>query len=210
MSQGILRRPLPYRFFNATVFLIGANLAVFLLTMVVDGATSSLALIPILVVRYGYWWQVVTYMFVHGGYLHILLNMFALFLFGVQLERRMGSIEFLLYYFVCGIGVGLLTLLINYYTGLQNVAVVGASGAIYGLLLAYAVFFPDSRIFVFGLLPLRAPVAVFVFAGLELFFQFTGLVSGVAHLAHLSGLLIAYFYILVRYGINPIRVFFRR
>jgi membrane associated rhomboid family serine protease len=132
------------------------------------------------------------------------------FMFGPALERRMGSLEFLLYYFVCGIGVGLLTLLINYNTGLERVSVVGASGAICGLLLAFATFYPDSRMLLFGLIPLRAPVAVLIFAGLSIIFQFTGLLSVVAHLSHLFGFLIGYLYILVRYGINPIRVFFRR
>jgi membrane associated rhomboid family serine protease len=210
MESDIFRRPLPYRLFNATFYLIGANILVFILTNFVAGVFGTLALIPVLTLQHNYWWQVVTYMFVHGGYLHILFNMVTLFLFGIQLERHMGSLEFLLFYFICGIGVGLLTLLINYNTGLQTVPVVGASGAIFGMLLAFATFFPDSRIFIFGILPLRAPVAVLVFAALELFFQFTGLVSGVAHLSHLFGLLIAYFYILIRYGINPFRVFFRR
>jgi len=210
MDTRILRRPLPYRSFNATVYLIAANVVVFLLSRYVRGAFATLALVPDTVVNGSSWWQLVTYMFVHGDFYHILFNMLALFIFGIQLEHRMGSLEFLLYYFVCGIGVGLLTLLINYNTGFERVAVVGASGAIYGLLLAFATFFPDSRIFVLGFIPLRAPVAVLVFAGLALFFQFTGFNSGVAHLSHLFGLLLGYLYILVRYGINPIRVFFKR
>ena len=210
MDTRILRRPLPFRSFNATVYLIAANVVVFLLSRYVRGAFATLALVPDTVVNGSSWWQLVTYMFVHGDFYHILFNMLALFIFGIQLEHRMGSLEFLLYYFVCGIGVGLLTLLINYNTGLERVAVVGASGAIYGLLLAFATFFPDSRIFVLGFIPLRAPVAVLVFAGLALFFQFTGFNSGVAHLSHLFGLLLGYLYILVRYGINPIRVFFKR
>ncbi len=211
MDTRMLRRPLPYRYFNATIYLIAVNVVCFLLTeYLVYGAFGALALIPDSVVHSNDWWQVATYMFVHASWTHILFNMLALFMFGIQLERHMGSLEFLLYYFICGIGVGLLTLLINYNTGLQGVPVVGASGAIFGLLLAFATFFPDSRIFIFGILPMRAPIAVLIFAGIELFFQFTGLNSGVAHLSHLFGLLLGYLYILVRYGINPIRVFFKR
>jgi membrane associated rhomboid family serine protease len=210
MASGVLRRPLPYRLFHIIVYIAGLNVVVFLLSQTVDGAVKALALRPDDVVNAGAWWQIFTYMFVHGDFFHILLNMIALVMFGLQLERRMGSIEFLLFYFVCGIGVGLLTLLVNYNTGLQYVRVVGASGAIYGVLFAYAVFFPDSRIFIFGIIPLRAPIAVLVFAGIEIFYQFSGFQSGVAHLSHLFGLAIAYFYIFVRYGINPIRVFFRR
>ena len=90
------------------------------------------------------------------------------------------------------------------------IPVLGASGAIYGLLLAYATLFPDSRLYIFGFFPLRAPVAVLLFAGLALFSQLTNARSGVAHLTHLAGFVFGYFYFLARMGINPIKVFFRR
>jgi membrane associated rhomboid family serine protease len=169
-----------------------------------------LYLIPDYVLQAGAWWQVVTYMFVHASWGHIFFNMLALFLFGIQLERHMGSTEFLLYYFVCGIGAGLVTIFFNSATGQGMIPVVGASGAIYGLLLAFAAFFPDARIFVFGILPIRAPVAVAGYAGIEIISQLVNPRSGVAHLAHLSGLAFGYLYLVVRYGINPIAVFFRR
>jgi membrane associated rhomboid family serine protease len=136
--------------------------------------------------------------------------MLALFLFGTQLERRMRSGEFLLFYLLCGVGAGIVTLLVNNAAGMGRVPVVGASGAIYGLLLAFAGFFPDDRIFIFGLLPMRAPTAVLVFAGIEVVLQLTNAQSGVAHIAHLSGLAFAYLYLLLRYRINAITLFFRR
>jgi membrane associated rhomboid family serine protease len=204
------RRPLAYRFYNATIALIIVNVVIFLLNFIVPRSFGYLALVPTLVVRHGAVWQVVTYMFVHGGTWHILFNMLALFLFGTPLERRLGSPEFLLYYFIAGVGAGLATVVVNWYTGLANVPVVGASGAIYGLLLAYATLYPDARLFIFGLFPLRAPIAVLLFAGIELLSTFTGTRSGVAHLTHLAGLLFGYLYFLIRMGINPIRVFFRR
>jgi membrane associated rhomboid family serine protease len=204
------RRPLRYSYYNATIALIVINVAVFLLSFLFRGIFRYLALVPYLVVRAGAIWQVVTYMFVHAGTFHILFNMLALFLFGVPLERRLGSSEFLLYYFICGVGAGLATVAINWYTGLAGIPVVGASGAIYGLLLAYATLYPDARIFIFGLFPLRAPVAVLLFAGIELFFSFTGAQAGVAHLTHLAGLVFGYLYFLLRMQINPVRVFFRR
>jgi membrane associated rhomboid family serine protease len=206
----VLRRPLRYRFYNATLALIVVNVLVFLLTMLSRRLLFYLALTPALVLADNTWWQLLTYMFVHGGVWHLLFNMLALFLFGVPLERNLGSSEFLLYYFVSGLGAGLATLVVNYYSGLGAIPVVGASAAIYALLLAYATLFPEARLFIFGLIPLRAPVAVLLFAGLELFFQLTGTQSGVAHLAHLAGLLFGYLYFLVRLGINPLRVFFRR
>ena len=120
-----------------------------------------------------------------------------------QLERHMGSTEFLALYLFTGIGTGLFSLLLG-------TAVVGASGAIYGLLLAFATYFPHARIYIMGILPIRAPIAVLVFAGLSIFFQFSGLIGGVAHLAHLAGIVLAFLYFVVRLGINPIRVFMER
>ena len=205
-----LRRPLKYRYYNATIVLIVVNILVFLLNYVAPGKVIYLALIPAYVLQQGAWWQIVTYMFVHSGWSHIFFNMLALFLFGIQLEQRMGSTEFLLYYFVSGIGAGIVTLLVNNATGMGPVPVVGASGAIFGLLLAFASFFPDARIFFFGILPLRAPVAVLIYAGIEIFSQVFNLQTGVAHLAHLSGLAFGYLYLVVRFSINPISLFFRR
>jgi len=205
-----LRRPLKYRYYNATIVLIVVNILVFLLNYVAPGKVIYLALFPAYVVQQGAWWQIVTYMFVHSGWSHIFFNMLALFLFGIQLEQRMGSTEFLLYYFVSGLGAGIVTLLVNNATGMGMVPVVGASGAIFGLLLAFASFFPDARIFFFGILPLRAPVAVLIYAGIEIFSQVFNLQTGVAHLAHLSGLAFGYLYLVVRFSINPISLFFRR
>jgi membrane associated rhomboid family serine protease len=136
--------------------------------------------------------------------------MLALVIFGVQLERAIGSGEFLLFYFFCGIGAGLATVLINSASGMGMVPVVGASGAIFGLLLGFATFFPDARIFVFGILPIRAPLLVLIYAAIEVFLQVTNLQSGVAHLTHLSGLAFAYLYLVVRFGKNPIAIFFGR
>ncbi len=87
---------------------------------------------------------------------------------------------------------------------------MGASGAIFALLLAFAAFFPDARIFIFGILPIRAPVAVLAYAGIEIFLQFTNFQSGVAHLTHLAGLAFGYLFLVVRYGMNPIALFFHR
>jgi len=206
-----LRRPLRYRYYNATIILIVVNVMVFLFSFIdKQGLLAYLYLFPAYVLQAGGWWQVVTYMFVHSGWAHIFFNMLALFLFGIQLEQRMGSSEFLLYYFFCGIGAGIITVLINSATGQGMVPVVGASGAIFGLLLAFAAFFPDARIFIFGILPIRAPVAVAAYAGIEIVSQFTNFQSGVAHLTHLAGLAFGYLYLVARYGINPISVFFRK
>jgi len=207
----LLRRQVRYRYFNATIILIVLNVLVFLLGfMDRRGLLHYLWLFPAYVLQEGGWWQVVTYMFVHGGWGHIFFNMLALFLFGIQLEQRMGSTDFLLYYFVCGIGAGIATVFINSATGQGMIPVVGASGAIFALLLAFAAFFPDARIFVFGILPIRAPIAVLAYAGIEIFSQFANIQRGVAHLTHLSGLAFGYLFLVARYGMNPIALFFHR
>ena len=110
-------------------------------------------------------------MFVHGSFFHIFFNMLGLFIFGTQLEKRMGSSEFLLLYLFTGLGTGLFALLLG-------MNVVGASGAIYALLLAFAVYFPDARIIIW-FVPMRAPIAVLVFTGLSLVFHFTGFMGGI-------------------------------
>jgi membrane associated rhomboid family serine protease len=208
----ILRRPIRYSYYNATIILLAANIIVFLMENLFRSGTFTLqlSLIPAYVIQGGAWWQIVTYMFVHANFWHIFFNMLTLFLFGVQLEQKMGSTEYLLYYFACGIGAGLATLVINYFTGMGGIPVLGASGAIFGLLLAFATFFPDTRIFIFGILPMRAPIAVLIFVGIAIFNQFATPNSGIANLTHLAGAAFGYLYIVVRYGINPIKVFFRR
>ena len=211
MSQGsVLRRPLRYQYYNATVALIIVNVVLFLLRYFVPQILLYLALTPVLVVQSHAWWQVVTYMFLHGGTWHLLINMLGLYMFGVPLERRLGSSEFLLFYFVTGIGAGLCTLVVYWFTGSALTHVVGASGAILAVLLAFAAYFPDTRILFMLIIPMRAPVAVLVFAAATLFFLFTGINRGVANLTHLAGLVFGYLYLLVRLGINPARVFFRR
>ncbi|MBN1836371.1 MAG: rhomboid family intramembrane serine protease [Spirochaetales bacterium] len=224
MNQvSLWRRPLAYRFYNATIALIVVNGAFFVLLGVLPvmfrspglmdlarRVTTYLALVPEMVVRYPAIWQVVTYMFLHGGFWHLAFNMLALLMFGSAIERRWGSSEFLLYYFVTGVGAGIATVAVNWYTGLGYVAVIGASGAIFGILLAFATMFPDARVLLFWFLPVRAPVAVLVFIAIELWFLLRGTSTGVAHLTHLAGLGFGYLYFVIRMGINPLRVFFRR
>ncbi len=209
-DSSFLRRPIRYSFFNATLFLIAANVLMFLVTYAAPGLRAYLWMLPAAVVQENAWWQVVTYMFCHANLTHLFFNMLGLFLFGVQVERRMGSGEFLLYWLVTGIGAGLVTLLVNNATGQGMVYVVGASGAVFAVELAFATFFPDTRLLIFGILPMRAPTAVLVFAGIELFSMFTNRSSGVAHLAHLAGILFGYGLLVLRFRVNPIRVFFPR
>ncbi len=204
VMSSIIRRPFSYSFFNATLILIAVNAAVFLLTGLSSKLEALLSMNVVMVVRYHCWWQPVTYMFTHANFQHLLFNMLGLLFFGLPVERTVGSREFLLLYFFCGIMDGLLSLGLYYLLGAYGVFLLGASGAVYSLLLAYAVIFPRSRIFVFGLIPLPAPVMVALYAAIEFFSQFTA--SNTAHFTHLTGFVLAWLYIRVRMGVNPIKV----
>ena len=202
--MSIIRQSFRYRYDNTVLWLIGINVLVFVAMYFLGlrRLTYYLSMIPGLVMR-GWVWTFVTYMFVHGGFSHILFNMLALFIFGTQVERYMGSHEFLLFYFVTGTLAGIFSFLVYYFTGSYMVILMGASGAIFAVELAYAVLYPDSIIYLWGILPLRAPVMVLGFTALELASSIFGLSRGVAHLTHLAGFGFAWLYFVVRYGINP-------
>lgn len=136
-------------------------------------------------------WQVFTYMFLHANFMHILFNMLALWMFGSVLERYWGSREFIKYYLITGLGGGLCYALFNMNSPIPT---VGASGAIYGLLAAYAVLFPDSVIYVWFVIPLKAKWFALIFGAIEFFASF-GQGGGVAHLAHLGGMVIGFVYL---------------
>jgi membrane associated rhomboid family serine protease len=207
--MNIIRRPFRYRNDGAVYWLIGINVLVFAAAWFLGPRfkgylTLRLAMIPALVVR-GWVWTFVTYMFMHGGFSHIFFNMLALLIFGAQVERQMGSREFVLFYLITGTLAGVFSFVVYSLTGLDQISLIGASGAIFAVELAYAVFFPDSIIYFWGILPLRAPVMVLGFTALELFFSVTGLSSGVAHFTHLAGFGFAWLYFLLRFGMNPWR-----
>jgi membrane associated rhomboid family serine protease len=168
-----------------------------------NNVVVHMAMIPLAITEYKWVWTFITYMFLHGGVTHILFNMLGLFIFGIHVERQMGSREFLLYYFVTGTLAGFFSFLVYFFTGNYYVALMGASGALFAVELAYAVFFPDSIIYIWGILPLRAPIMVLGFTALELFFALSGGRSNVAHLTHLAGFAFGWFYFLVRVGVSP-------
>jgi len=204
-----IRRPFRYRNDNVVFILIGLNILVYLAELFLKNlpVVNFFSMIPLAVVRYGWVWQFVTYMFVHDprSISHLLFNMFALFIFGHQVERHMGSREFLLYYLLTGILAGFFSFLVYWFTGAWVTALMGASGAIFAVQLAFAVLFPNSVLYIWGILPLRAPVMVLGFTALELVLMFTGFGGNVAHITHLAGFAIGWLYFVVRFGINPWR-----
>jgi membrane associated rhomboid family serine protease len=155
----------------------------------------------------GWVWQFVTYMFVHdpSSMGHIFFNMLALFIFGSQVERQIGSREFLLYYLLTGILAGFFSFIVYWLTGAWMVFLMGASGAIFAVQLAYAVHCPRSVIYIWGILPLRAPVMVLGFTILGIVMMVTGLGGNVAHFTHLAGFAFGWLYFVIRFGVNPWR-----
>ena len=148
-------------------------------------------------------WRLVTYMFLHGGFWHIFFNMFVFWMFGRELEEEWGSREFLKFYFICGVGAGLLNIL------LTNAPTIGASGAIYGIMVAYALRYPNREIYIYFLFPVK--IKYFVgFLALVSFFSTWGPQSdGIAHAAHLGGMIVGYIYLRFRRDFRKISNIFK-
>jgi membrane associated rhomboid family serine protease len=179
--------------------IIAANVAMFVAQFFFPVLTDVLGLVPVFVLRYVWVWQLATYMFLHGGIFHIAFNMLALWMFGAELERVWGTRYFLKFYFVTGIGAAALTVLFSlvpfaFAQQLQHANIIGASGAIYGLLLAYAMYFPDRPIYMYFVFPIPARIFVAIIGAIA-FFSSMNEASGVANATHLGGLLVAYLFL---------------
>ena len=189
-----------------TLFRIVANVAVFLLQQAAPGIDTPFALWPLGAAQASGGqvsfevWQLVTYAFLHdpSSLIHIGFNMFALYMFGGAMERVFGPRRYLTYYFVCVLSAGIAQLITSALTG-TIYPTVGASGGVFGLLLAYAMYFPHSRIMLlFPPIPMPARVFVVVYAAIELLLGVTGTQASVAHFAHLGGLVGGY--LMIRFG----------
>jgi membrane associated rhomboid family serine protease len=206
--NNIIRRPFRYRNDNVVLILIGLNILVYLAQRFMTrlDITFYLSLYPPAIFR-GWIWQFVTHMFVHDprSMTHIIFNMLAIFIFGTQVERQMGSREFLLYYLLTGMLAGFFSFVVYVLTGTLRIQLMGASGAIFAVQLAYASFFPHSVIYIWGILPLRAPIMVLAFTIIALVSMVTGFGGNIAHLTHLAGFAFGWLYFLIRFGINPWR-----
>jgi membrane associated rhomboid family serine protease len=163
-------------------FLI-ANVLMFFVQMTVQESTYHLSLVPAMLLQRP--WTLVTYMFLHGGFMHIIFNMLGLYFFGPRVEQRIGSERFFALYMISGITGGLL----SFYTPMAQI--VGASGAVFGVLLAYARFWPRDQIFIWGIIPVEVRWLVLIYTVVSL----VGLGGGVAHFAHLGGFLGAFLYL---------------
>ena len=179
--------------------LIGANIVVFFAQAIFPILTEALGLHPAFVLQSFWIWQLATYMFLHGGIFHIVFNMLALWMFGAELERIWGTRYFLKFYFVTGIGAGALTVLVSllpfgFTRQLQHVNIIGASGAIYGLLLAYAMYFPDRPIYMYFVFPIPAKIFVAIMGAIA-FFSSLSEAGGTANATHVGGLLVGYLFL---------------
>lgn len=151
-----------------------------------------LMLVPFEVTREFHVWQLVTYMFLHAGFFHILFNMFALWMFGGELERTWGTRRFLWYYFITGVGGGLTLVLLN---PSSLVATLGASGAIYGILLAYGMLFSDRLIYLYFFIPIKAKYFVMIMGAIEFLSALSRPGDMISHVAHLGGMVFGFVYL---------------
>lgn len=200
----IIRKPFQYTFRGTSIVLILLNVVIFMITRFSPRLQYYLGLCPALLIQKKMFWQPFTYMFIHGSWSHLLSNMLGLLFFGISLEKALGSKEFLLLYFVCGVTSGLLSFLYYVIAGAFGVVLIGASGALYAILLAFATVFPRANIYIWGILPIPSPILVLIYACIEFFSQFFG-TSNIAHFTHLFGFLAAFLYFIIRMGVNPIK-----
>lgn len=210
MKRSFWEKPFPYVYYNTALILIVANFCLFLLVQLFPQSRflALLALSRTGIVRYKAFWEFLTYMFIHVNFSHILMNMIALFFFGPQVEKEMGSWEFLLFYLLTGTLSGIFSYFVYLASGYGGV-VIGASGAVFSVLFAFAVFYPQARIFIMGIIPIRSVYLVLLYTAIELGSQILSLSTGIAHLTHLAGFVFAFLYILLRLRINPIDSFRR-
>lgn len=168
--------------------LLVANVAVFFLQQTLQGIDYAFAFVPALVLQRP--WTIVTYMFLHGGFMHLLFNMLALFFFGPRVEERIGSRPFGTLYFIAGITGAALSF---FFTPMA--AIVGASGGVFGVMMAFAYFWPHEPIYIWGILPVPARLLVILTTVFAIWSGFGGAGGGIAHFAHLGGYLGAYLYL---------------
>lgn len=210
MANFRLNKKFNYVYLNSVMYIIAVNLVVYILLQFsnirIQGYSLIyyLSLIPAWFSK-GYLWQYVTYMFVHVDFFHILFNMYMLFMFGSMLERALGTKEFLLFYFLTGTLAGVLGSVYYNLTGMANVVVYGASGAIYALMFLASVMVPNGRVMLFFLIPIRLGVLILGFLIIEIFSSIF-ISNGVSSVVHVGGMLVAWLYCVLRFRISPFKV----
>ena len=193
----------PQLFTDAIKLLVSVNLTIFFL-QTISGKEHLLfdlfGLVPQAIWSDFMIWQPLTYLFFHGNIWHVLINMFVLWMFGSELENAWGRKNFLKYYFMTGIGAGIVTCLFNLQS---NIPVVGASGAVYGILLAYGLSFPNRTVYLYGLIPIKS-IWFVIAIGILAFFSSFQQMTQISHLTHISGMAIGYIFLKRRWRLNDI------
>ncbi len=177
--------------------LIIANIAVFVVQILFSRVfhiylSPYLGLVPKYVYTRFAVWQIFSYLFLHGSFFHILINMFVLWMFGSELERYWGSREFLFYYFITGVGAGIFSIIADLNS---TIPIIGASGAIYGVLTAFGMIFPNRLIYIYFIIPIRAKYFVIIIGIITFLSAFSSSATGIAHFAHLGGMVIGFIYL---------------
>ncbi len=175
------------------MYLLVANTAIFILQLAMPnaGLARTFGLVPYDIIHRLTLWQPLTYMFLHGGFFHIFFNMLTLWMFGSDLERQWGTREFLKFYFICGIGAGIITFLL---TLNSTVPTIGASGAIFAVLVAFAVLYPNRIVFLF-IFPIKVKYLVTGLIAIGVVAAWSQSHDGIAHFTHLGGAAIGYLYL---------------
>jgi len=194
----------PGRIRNYNLIIVIINAIIFILVYLSPDILEYLAIYAQGLLLRKFIWTPITYMFAHSGFIHIAFNMIILISIGHQVERRLGSGEYLAYYLICGALAGVFSVL-AYMSRDSFTPIIGASGAIYAVLLAYAILEPRAVLLLFGLIPMRAPILLALFAAIDLFSHIFQSGGNTAHLTHLSGLAFGFLYFSIRLKINPIK-----
>lgn len=204
MRNSIINRQFRYTYSNAAAAIAVINIVAYgVVTFLFPRFLYIFSLIPSAVLYRHWYWQFFTYMFMHGGLWHLLFNMLALFMFGMPVERKIGTREFVLFYFLVGTLSGIASYIAFYLSG-RNVMLLGASGAIYGVMLLFSVFFPSAGVLLFSFIPMRASTLVLLYFCIE-FFGSVFASGSIGHSTHLFGLLFAFLYVMIRMRIKPWR-----
>ncbi len=191
-------------------FLLASNVAVFLIEMLFGDlhTTGGLPLRDNIEIYFALWpigsghflpWQLVSYMFLHANFTHILFNMFALWMFGIEVENTWGTKKFLIYYLVCGLGGAISHLILSGFLGAEQGPLLGASGAIFGVLVAFGLMFPNRMIYFYFLIPIKAKWFIGGYIALEVWSLWSSS-DNVSHLAHLGGAVTGIIYLLMMSG----------
>lgn len=194
MSRQFGHGPLDFKSMSPAIKgLVVANSAVFVLSFLVGGEFKNLfGLVPHQVVHERWIWQPVTYLFLHGSFFHVLFNLFALWMFGMPVEAQWGPREFLKYFLITGVGAGLVSVAA---APASHSVIIGASGAVFGLLVAFAMLYPESVVYLYFFFPIKAKHMAILFGGIEFFAGASSANPASARVAHLSGMVIGYLYI---------------